>query len=37
LIVESTLFIELCMGLENGTYAGDLSSKGATQTPAASE
>jgi hypothetical protein len=37
LIAESAMFIELCMGLENGTYAGDLSSKGATQTPAASE
>lgn len=32
---ESELFIELCMGVANGTWAGDLASKGATQTPAA--
>lgn len=37
LFAETQLLIELCMGLENGTYAGDLSSKGATQTPAAGE
>lgn len=37
LLAETELFIELCMGLANGTYAGDLSSNSATQTPAASE
>ena len=37
LVAESTLFIELCQGLANGTFAGDLASKGATQTPAASK
>jgi hypothetical protein len=37
LFAETQLLIELCMGLENGTYAGDLSSNGATQTPAAGE
>jgi hypothetical protein len=37
LFAETQLLIELCMGLENGTYAGDLSSSGATQTPAAGE
>ena len=35
LFAETEMLIELCTGLENGTYAGDLSSKGATQTPAA--
>ena len=35
LLAESELFIELCMGLANGIYGSDLSSKNATQPPAA--
>lgn len=35
LLAQSDLFIELCMGVANGTYAGDLSSKNATQPPPA--
>lgn len=37
LLAEVQLLIELCVGLENGTYVGDLSSNGAMQTPAAGE